>query len=265
MTIFSTENYKPSNNILPPLMTIYGTVGVGKSTFASGFPKAFFFDFEGRTSHIANITRDSDYGIDLPKLTHWHQLINAVRELATTDFETIVFDGVTKLQNFVWEEVGRQLNHDNPRNIPYGQGYARAGELFALLMHEAKELQRNHKKTIIFIDHEKVKEDDQGVANVQTFSKYFPECMNGVSKILLKESDYIFRLTEDISLIEDKKTGETRAIFNELVLHTDRKHNVESILKSSLPLPLKIKASYNDFRNEYKAAYKKVHNNITKS
>jgi len=42
-------------------MTIYGSVGVGKSTFAAGFPKPFFFDFEGRTMHIKNIVRDCDY------------------------------------------------------------------------------------------------------------------------------------------------------------------------------------------------------------
>ena len=90
-------------------------------------------------------------------------------------------------------------------------------------------------------------------------TKYYPECMNGISKILTKESDYIFRLTEDITIIEDKKTGETKAIFNNLVLHTDRKYNIEAELKSSLPLPPKIKATYDDFRAEYKIAYQKIH------
>ena len=259
MTIFSAENYKPNRKIIPPLMTIYGSVGIGKSTFAAGFPKPFFFDFEGRTMHIKNIVRDCDYGIDILSLQHWGQLIDAIKELATTDFETIVFDGITKLQNFVWEEVGRQLNHPNPRTMPYGVGYARAGELFASLMFVAKELQNKHKKTIIFVDHEKVKEEDSSVVNSQSLTKYYPECMSGISRILVKESDYIFRLTEDITIIEDKKTGETRAIFNNLVLHTDRKCNLEAELKSSLPLPPKIKATYADFRAEYKIAYQRIH------
>ena len=259
MTIFSSENYKPNKKILPPLITLYGAVGVGKSTFAAGFPKPFFFDFENRTSHIKNIVRDADYGIDISNLQNWQALINTASELASTEFETIVFDGITKLQNFVWKEVSRQLNHENPRMIAYGVGYARASELFASLMLVAKNLQSQHKKTIIFIDHEKIKEEDSVVANSQSMSKYYPECMNGVSKILTKESDYIFRLAENIIIRQDKKTGDTSAIFNGLVLQTDRKHNVEAVLKSSLPLPPTIKATYSDFRSQYKEAYQKIH------
>jgi hypothetical protein len=259
MTIFTSENYQPNKKIIPPLITLYGAVGIGKSTFASGFPKPFFFDFEGRTMHINNIVRDSDYGVDISSLQNWGQLMEAINELATTDFETIVFDGITKLQDFVWDEVGRQLNHANPRTIPYGVGYARAKELFASLMFSAKELQTKHKKTIIFIDHEKIKEEDALVANSQSMSKYYPECMNGVSKILTKESDYIFRLVENVIVREDKKSQETTAVFNGLVLQTDRRHNVEAVLKSSLPLPPTIKATYADFRAEYKIAYQKIH------
>ncbi len=125
-------------------------------------------------------------------------------------------------------------------------------------MFAAKELQRSHKKTIIFIDHEKVKEEDSGIVNAVSFGKYYPECMNGVSKILIKESDYIFRIAEDIIVREDKKTQETSATFNGLVLHTDRKQTLEAVLKSSLPLPAKIKATYSNFREEYKAAYQKI-------
>lgn len=259
MTIFSSKNYQPNKKILPPLITLYGAVGVGKSSFAASFPKPFFFDFENRTTHIKNIVRDTDYGVDIANLENWPALINIIGELASTDFETIIFDGVTKLQNFVWDEVRRQLNHDNPRMMPYGVGYGRAAELFASLMHAAKNLQTKHKKIIIFIDHEKVKEEDTNVANNQAIAKYYPECMNGVSKILTKESDYIFRLTENIIVRQDKKTGDTSATFNGLVLQTDRRHNVEAVLKSSLPLPATIKATYADFRSEYKDAYQKIH------
>ena len=49
MTIFAPENYQPSQKMISPLMTIYGSVGVGKSTFAASFPKPFFFDFGAKT------------------------------------------------------------------------------------------------------------------------------------------------------------------------------------------------------------------------
>lgn len=90
-------------------------------------------------------------------------------------------------------------------------------------------------------------------------SKYYPECMNGVSKILIKESDYIFRLVEDVTVREDKKGQETTAVFNGFVLQTDRRRNVEAVLKSSLLLPPTIKLTYADFRAEYKIAYQKIH------
>lgn len=74
MAIFTSENYQPNKKIIPPLITSYGAVGIGKSTVASSFPNPFFFDFERRTMHIKNIVRDSDYGVDISSLQNWGQL-----------------------------------------------------------------------------------------------------------------------------------------------------------------------------------------------
>jgi len=256
--IFAKENYKPNQKHLPPFITLYGEIGIGKSTFCSTFPNPFFFDFEDRTLNIENITRDSDFNLDIANLKNWDHLLQVVRSLKDTEYKTIVFDGVSKLQSFLWASVARKLNVPDARDLAFGKGYGIAYTEFEKLIVEAKNLQRNYKKTIIFVDHEKVKEEDQLTPNMQTFGKFLPECMNGIFKILLKESDYIFRIVEDIFLKEDFKTKETKATFKGLVILTDRKVNPESFLKSSLSLPSSIIATYGAFKAEYEKAYRKL-------
>lgn len=264
--MFSKERYNPMAKILPPFMTIYGDIGIGKSTFCSTFPKPFFFDFENRTAHISNIIRDTDFSAGIDDIKNWAQFLENVASLKDSEYKTIVFDGITKLQLFVWEEVARQHNSDSSnrvvldaRDIPFGKGYARANTLFSQLIKLAKDLQRNHKKTIIFVAHEKIKEEDIPTHNEIAARQYFPDCDNGVMKILLKESDYIFRLCEEIATNRNFKTGESKASFAGLHLITDRRVNLEcGILKTSMILPPKIKAHYDDFKKAWELGFKSV-------
>ena len=115
-------------------------------------------------------------------------------------------------------------------------------------MSEAKLLQRQYNKTIIFIDHEKLKEEDSGM------KKYQPECVSGVLKIFTKEVDYIFRLIEDISTIENAKTKAIVSTFHGLKILTNRQVYLDSTLKTSIPLPDSIIANAEEFGKAYKEA-----------
>lgn len=255
-SIYSKENYHPESSKIPPMMLIYGEAGIGKSTFCSTFSNPFFFDFEARTHHIKNITRDRDFNLSIDKLNSWSEFIDAIRQLKNTEYRTIIFDGITRLQTFIWQAVAKKLGVSDPRGLAFGRGYAESYELFTILMNEAKILQRIHKKTIIFVDHEKIKEDGENATPNQksSYGKYYPECMNGILRILIKETDYILRMVEDIEVRENAKTKETTARFCGLKILTNRQKNMESFLKTSLKLPDSIIANYTEFQKAYKEA-----------
>lgn len=82
--IYDEANFKPIKTIIPPMILLYGEVGIGKSTFASTFKKPFFFDFESRTSHIKNIARDRDYGISIEAQMPFKNFLTSIRDLKDT-------------------------------------------------------------------------------------------------------------------------------------------------------------------------------------
>jgi hypothetical protein len=258
--IFAKENYKPNRKIIKPMMVIYGQPGIGKSTFCAGFPNPFFFDFDNRTSHISGITRDIDYGIGINQLKDIDHLINIVDELAVTEYKTIIFDGVMALQNFITKDVtdGNEMNWTK-------YGIAKRG--FCKLMEAAMNLQRNYEKTIIFLDHEKSRPEETTklkAMNLENLNleKIGPECASGILKTLRTSCDFVFRMVDHIEIKRDKFKG-NQALHKGRLLLTDPTKNVECYLKTSLPLPEKMPATYKDFVEEWKIAYRKVHS-ITK-
>ena len=60
----------------PQKVVVYGSEGIGKSTFAAQFPKPLFIDTEGGTSHM-NVRR-------INKPQSWTELINILNEVAET-------------------------------------------------------------------------------------------------------------------------------------------------------------------------------------
>ena len=67
----------------PQRVVIYGVESVGKSTFASRFPKPLFLDVEQGTAHL---------DIDRAAISTGAELDAAIKECAATKYETIVND-----------------------------------------------------------------------------------------------------------------------------------------------------------------------------
>ncbi|MCP4653671.1 MAG: AAA family ATPase [Candidatus Omnitrophica bacterium] len=249
MNLYAEKNYKPEKTKFPPMFLLYGETGIGKSTFASTFKDPFFFDFEARTAHIKNIKRDRDYGLSVEKNPSFNEFLTAIRELKDTSFQTIVFDGIKRLQAYIWSTVeGHALQQsksskDLKSSFVQMRLYTDVYRLFSQVLNEAKLLQRQYEKTVVFIDHEKCS-DDGG------FKRYQPECLTGVLKIFSKETDYIFRLIEEIA--EEGKSK--KRVFRGLKILTDRKIHLDSVLKSSMPLPSSIPATASAFGKAYKLA-----------
>lgn len=192
--------------------------------------------------------RDRDYGISIEAKMPFKNFLTAIRDLKDTPYQTIVFDVIERLQAYISDVIAEKYNTDDPRGIGYGKGYSDVYSLFSYIMSEAKLLQRQYNKTIIFIDHEKLKEEDNGI------KKHQPECISGVLKIFTKEVDYIFRLIEDISTIENAKTKAIVSKFHGLKILTNRQVHLDSTLKTSVSFPDSIIANAEEFGKAYNEA-----------
>ena len=93
----------------PRRTLVYGCHGDGKSTWASKWPNALFLPTEDGTNDL-NVAR-------LPLFRSSIELINAINEVADSDFGTIVIDSIDWLEKLISEDLVRENFKTG-----YGQG-----------------------------------------------------------------------------------------------------------------------------------------------
>ena len=115
---------------------IYGTEGVGKTTFASQFPGAVFIDTEGSTKHMDVARFD-------PPETYQDVLNQLAWVLGNPEkIGTVVIDTVDWLEKFIFKAVCEEKKIQNIEDIGYGKGYVYAKQKFQGLLELLDEIIR---------------------------------------------------------------------------------------------------------------------------
>ncbi len=96
---------------------IYGTEGVGKTTFASQFPGVVFIDTEGSTRHMDVARFDPPESLNdvLDQLSY---VLGHAGEIGT-----VVIDTVDWLEKFIFRAVCEEKKIQNIEDLGYGKGY----------------------------------------------------------------------------------------------------------------------------------------------
>ena len=99
---------------------IYGTEGVGKTTFASKFDDAVFIDTEGSTVHM-----------DVARFDQPEELGDVVKQINYVisnpgQFRTLVIDTVDWLEKLIFQNVCAEKKIANIEDLGYGKGYVYA-------------------------------------------------------------------------------------------------------------------------------------------
>ncbi len=112
-------------------VAIYGSEGIGKTTFAAMFPSPLFIDTEGGTAHM-DVRR-------IDGIETWEDLIAAVEEVAATPdiCKTLVVDTMDWAERLAVDKVCRDYKLKSIEAANYGKGYVylaeTVGELLAAL------------------------------------------------------------------------------------------------------------------------------------
>ena len=99
---------------------IYGTEGVGKTTFAAHFPGVVFIDTEGSTKHmdVARFDPPETYQDVLDQLTY---VLGNPEKIGT-----VVIDTVDWLERLIFRAVCEEKKIQNIEDMGYGKGYVYA-------------------------------------------------------------------------------------------------------------------------------------------
>ncbi len=105
-------------------VVLYGSEGIGKSTFAASFPNPLFIDTEGGTSHM-DVRR-----IEKPQT--WDELIAVLNEIATTKSlcETLVIDTADWAEQLAISHICTKYKKTGLEEFGYGKGYTYLAEEF---------------------------------------------------------------------------------------------------------------------------------------
>jgi len=174
---------------------VYGPPGIGKSTFAAGFPEAIFLTTENAHRHLQIYNRP---------IKDWADCKMARMELKTQDgkrFKNIVFDTVDLLYKFCLEFICKRMGISHPQDEKYGKGYDAVNTEFLREIVMYSQLS----KGLFFISHSK---DKEVTSRNMTYTKTIPSLSGGCHTILVPFVD------EECYLGFSQKDGQQRvAIF----------------------------------------------------
>jgi hypothetical protein len=162
------DNIQSGRENRPPRIMIYGSEGVGKSTFGADAPKPIFIQ-----------TEDGLGEIDCAKFPLAKSVSEVMAELMALrdephDFQTVVIDSADWLERLIFDEVCREFGVRNIEKADggYGRGYTHALTHWRRVIALLEELRDKRGMMAILVAHSKVErfEDPENAA----YDRYTP-------------------------------------------------------------------------------------------
>jgi hypothetical protein len=201
------EQVQTGKTPMPPRLTIYGTEGIGKSTFAANAPKAIFVDSEGGLEQIACDKFPLAASVD--------DVLAALAELAAEkhDYQTAVLDSLDWTERLIWDAVCREFRVTSIEKADggYQRGYVHALTHWRKIVDALNALRIGKGMAVILIAHAKVEKFEDPEAT--TYDRYSPRLHKHACALLTEWSDAVLFATRKIrTQVEDRGFGRERTI-----------------------------------------------------
>ena len=191
------ENIQTGKEQKPPRIMIYGSEGVGKSTFGASAPGAIFVQ-----------TEDGLGEINCKKFPLAHSVAEVLSELTALrdephDFQTVVIDSADWLERLIFDEVCREYGVRSIEKADggYGRGYTHALTHWRKVIALLQELRDKRNMMVILVAHAKVErfEDPENAA----YDRYTPRLHKHAASLIAEWVDAVlfankkFRVTKE--------------------------------------------------------------------
>ena len=179
------DSIKTGREARPPRIMVYGSEGVGKSTFGASAPKPIFIQ-----------TEDGLGEIECSKFPLAKSVSEVIAELTALrdeqhDFQSIIIDSADWLERLIFEEVCREYGVRSIEKADggYGRGYTHALTHWRKLVHLLEELRDKRGMLVILVAHAKVErfEDPENAA----YDRYTPRLHKHAASLLSEWVDAV--------------------------------------------------------------------------
>lgn len=177
---------------LPPRLIVYGTEGVGKSTFAASAPAPIFLQTE---DGLAEIACDK-----FPLATTLADVLEALSALLTEqhEFQSVVIDSLDWLERLIFDELCRQYDVSSIEKVDggYARGYTHALTPWRQVLALLNRLRTERGMLIVGIAHSKVErfEDPESTS----YDRYAPRLHKHACGLVCEWTDAVLFATRKI-------------------------------------------------------------------
>ena len=207
---------------LPPRLVLYGTEGIGKSTFGSQCPAPVFIQTEDGLAEI-----DCD---KFPLATTFDDFISYLNSLLSErhDYQTIVIDSLDWLERLIWDDLCRQYSVASIEKVDggYAKGYTHALSHWRHLLGLLNRLRMERGMIVVCIAHARVEkfEDPEAMA----YDRYSPRLHKHACSLVCEWADAVLFATRKIR-VQQEDAGFNR---KRGVAHSIGKDGGERILRT---------------------------------
>lgn len=193
-------------------VVVYGPEGIGKSTFASNFPKPLFIDTEGSTNSM-DVSR-------FEKPQKWEDIIEAVQEVINdpTCCKTLVIDTADWAEMFCIAWVCKKGNVSGIEDFGYGKGYTYVQEEFKKLLDKLEKV-ISAGINVVFTAHAKMRKFEQP-DEMGAYDRWEMKLSKQVAPMLKEWADMVLFANYKTFVVEDDKTKSKKAQGGKRIMYT---------------------------------------------
>ena len=238
------KSLRKGSIVRPPRIILYGTHGVGKSSFAAQAYKPVFIQTEEGLDAL-DVTA-------FPLARSYDEVMEAIGSLYSEDhdFGTVVLDSADWMEQLIFKQVAVNHKINNIEDMGYGKGYTFAVDLWRNVM-EGFDLLRNEKNMqVIFLAHTQIKRYDDPL--VDSYDRYMLDLHKGGAAIISEWCDLLMFANYRVNTVKSDvgfAQKKTRAVgAGERILHTQERPGW--VAKSRWALPESMELNYGTFSTE---------------
>jgi hypothetical protein len=213
---------------------LYGTEGVGKTTYASLSDNPVFLTTEEGTNEldVARLRRDNGMPLET-----YEEARESITWLRTNEhgFRTLVIDTVDWLDHWIQAWVCNQNNWSSIETPGYGKGYIPLMEEWRNFLHSLELLQREKRIHVLFLGHAHVKRYQP--PDLEGYDRYSLKVPDGVSSLVREWCFGVFFAQLEVAV--EKQEGKTKQArgfdTGRRILYTTETASVRAKNRSCLP------------------------------
>lgn len=215
--------------VKPPMLTIVGTPGTGKTTLGALFPNALILPTEDGTTVFENWDDNIQPAV-LPRLPKARKdasgnmiasskdtLLSILDELMTTehDYKTLVVDSITTLAGLLEHEIALRDSVGNVADAAGGfhKGYVEVASWHADIVYKCEQLRAVKNMAVVFLAHTGIKKIRNRPDAAADYSVFSLDMDNQALGIYVAQSDAVLYLKKEEFVTgqeTDKKGRQTK-------------------------------------------------------